>query len=378
MSQKITVGLIPAPELPETIAYNLVDKLPGAFNEEIDGDISWEVGVFRDPLTGAAENVDNLIERAGAIKEAHNWDYTVCLTDLPIFSKKGVVLGDVNDKEGVAQISIPAFGLSPVQKKVNQAIIQVVGELYFRVNEDYSINGESANRHKGLLERGFLFSPIHKMTQTDGIEKSDVRFILKPKLYGRLKLLLGMTHANRPWSIIPSFKRVMAVAFATGAYGLVFPTLWQLSAAYDMNRFWILTLSALFGMIIWIIFAHNLWEKPSAKSHRKLRLLYNAATFLTITVAVSVYYVMLLLLFLIAVAFIVPPGLFSEVVGLEREEVGFMHFFRLGWLVASIATVAGAIGSSLERETTVRNIMYGYRQQQRYEEMDYYGEKDEA
>ncbi|HLR61935.1 MAG TPA: hypothetical protein VK097_05770 [Lentibacillus sp.] len=376
MAKTITVGLIPAPELPETIAWQLVDSLSGAFNEYIDGDISWEISVVRDPLTGAAENVDKLIKRAGAIKEANQWDYTVCLTDLPIFSKRGVVLGDVNDKAGVAQISVPAFGLPPIIKRVKEAIIQVVGELYFRVNGKPPKSSGVTSRN-GLLERRFFLSPIRKMTPPDGIEKSDVRFILKPKLYGRLKLLLGMTHANRPWSIIPSFKRVMAVAFATGAYGLIFPTFWRLSAAYDMNRFWILTLSALIGMITWIIFAHNLWERPSAKSRRRLRMLYNAATLLTITVAVSVYYVMLLLLFLTAVAFIVPPELFSEVVGLEEKEASFMHFIRLGWLVTSIATVAGAIGSSLERETTVRNIMYGYRQQQRYDEMDYYGEKDE-
>lgn len=374
MAKMITVGLIPAPELPTFITHKLAEIMPNEFNQEIDGDISWELSVFPDPLTGAAENVDKLIERAEAIKESNQWDYAVCLTDLPIFSKKGVVLGDVNDNEGVAQISIPAFGLPPVQKKVKQAIIQVVGELYYRVNEDYSINGESANRHKGLLERGFLFSPIRKNTQTDGIEKSDVRFILKPKLYGRLKLLLGMTHANRPWSIIPSFKRVMAIAFATGAYGLIFPTLWRLSAVYEWPRFIILTLAVILAMIIWITFAHNLWEKPSEKSQRKLRLLYNTTTIMTLLVAVGVYYVTLFMLFLGVVAFLVPPETFSDVVGIEEKKISFLHFFHLGWLVTSVATVAGAVGSSLESDETARNIMYGYRQQRRYEEMEYYGE----
>ncbi|QKY70712.1 hypothetical protein [Lentibacillus sp. CBA3610] len=199
---------------------------------------------------------------------------------------------------------------------------------------------------------------------------------MKPKLYGRLKLLLGMTHANKPWSIIPSFKRVMAVAFATGAYGLIFPTLWRLSASYELSRFLILTLSAITGMIVWLIIAHKLWEKPSTKSHRKLRLLYNTATILTITVAVVVYYMMLMVLFLTAVAFIVPPDLFSEIAGLE-DVAGFGYFIKLGWLVTSIATVAGAIGSGLESEKTARNIMYGYRQQQRYEEMAYHGDNVE-
>ncbi|SFA95012.1 hypothetical protein SAMN04488072_10497 [Lentibacillus halodurans] len=374
MVNKLTVGLIPAPELPETVASKLMERLPEALSKNIDGDISWEVSVVRDPLTGAAENVDRLIKRAEAIKQAHQWHYTVCLTDLPVFSNKGVVLGDVNDEKGVAQISVPAFGLPPVQKRVKKAIIQMVGELYFRVNGKLIANGDNIVHNTGLLARRF-FSPVRKITAPDdGIEKSDVRFILKPRTYGRFRLLLGMTHANRPWSIIPAFKRVMAIAFATGAYGLVFRTLWRLSASYESTRFVVLMLGAILGMVIWIIFAHNLWEKPSGKSQRKMRLLYNAATFLTLVVAVSVYYVMLFVLFLTAVAFIVPPELFSDVVGMEEDKVGFHHFMQLTWLVTSVATVAGAIGSGLENDKTVRNIMYGYRQQQRSEEMDYYGD----
>lgn len=376
--KNITVGLIPAPELPERIAAKLAGSLSEAFNEMIDGDISWEVNVYRDPLTGAAENVDKLIERAEEIKERNKWDYTVCLTDLPIFSKRGVVLADVNDQKGVAQISVPAFGLPPVKQRVKAAIIQVVGELYFRVNGKTAKNNGSITENDTLLKKRFLFSPIRKVTPPEKIAKSDVRFILKPKQFGRLKLLLGMTHANRPWSILPSFKHVMAIAFATGAYGLVFPTLWKLSASYGQNRFWILMLTAVVGMMIWIIFAHNLWEKPSSKSQRKLRLLYNAATLLTITVAVSVYYGMLFLLFLTAVAFIVPPELFSEVAGLEKKIAGFNYLVNLAWLVTSIATFAGAIGSGLESEKKVRNIMYGYRQQLRYAEMDYYGEDKDS
>ncbi|QKY70713.1 hypothetical protein [Lentibacillus sp. CBA3610] len=120
MAKKITVGLIPAPELPETIASELVGSLPEEFNENIDGDTSWEFSVIRDPLTGAAENVDKLIHRAEAIREANNWDYTVCLTDLPIFSNKGVVLGDVNDNEGVCTDIHSGFRAAPVKKRVKE------------------------------------------------------------------------------------------------------------------------------------------------------------------------------------------------------------------------------------------------------------------
>ncbi|WP_164667322.1 hypothetical protein [Virgibacillus doumboii] len=368
----ITVGLIPAPELPETIASKLVKKLPVKFSENIDSDISWEVEVVPDQLTGAAGTSDEIINRAADLKYEYGWNYAVCLTDLPIFSKKEVVLGHVDDDKGVAQVSIPAFGAFPMKKRVDKSIIQMVSELYYRVNGHGKVLNdniaEKNNRH--LLKSEFRLSPIRKIHPIEKKENTDVHFIVMPRVHGRIRLLSGMSYANRPWTIIPAFKSVVAIAFATGAYGLVFTTLWNISVAYGYMRFIVMMLAAVAGMIIWIIFAHNLWEKPSGKSKRKLRMLYNAATIVTLSTAVIVYYVMLFLLFLVAVAFFVPPELFAEVVGL-KEKVSFKHYLQLTWLVTSVATVAGAIGSGLEDENAVRKIMYGYRQHQRYMEMEH-------
>ncbi|RYG72331.1 hypothetical protein EU245_10670 [Lentibacillus lipolyticus] len=375
MEQTMVVGLIPAPELPADIAVQLAEELSQAFSDYIMDAGDWSIRLYHDPLTGAAENIDQNMRRAAAIKKKEGWDYTVCLTDLPMFSHKDVVLGDVNEDTGVAQVSIPAFGFFPLRKRVKKAIIQMVSELYYKVNgyPESADEGAAASNEGHLLKRRFYFSPIRKTTHPTEREKSDVLFVLRPRFYGRTRLLLGMAYANKPWSIVPAFKSVVAVAFATGAYGLIFPTLWKLSVAYGSIRFVALMLAAIFGMVIWVIFAHNLWEKPSYKSERKLRILYNAATVMTLGVAVMVQYGVLYILFLTAVAFFVPPDLYASVTGLEGK-VGFRHYMQLAWLVTSVATVAGAIGSSLEDDSMVRNITYGYRQQQRYKRMEYYGD----
>jgi hypothetical protein len=50
-----------------------------------------------------------------------------------------------------------------------------------------------------------------------------------------------------------------------------------------------------------------------------------------------------------------------------QHPVGFGDYMKLAWITASLATVAGALGSGLEDEETVRDATYGYRQRRRNE-----------
>lgn len=60
---------------------------------------------------------------------------------------------------------------------------------------------------------------------------------------------------------MPSFKRVIGLAFATGCYMLIFNTLWQLSELYSLIRFLTLMFTAMTAIVTLVIFAHNLWER---------------------------------------------------------------------------------------------------------------------
>src|SRR5699024_11507579 len=103
--------------------------LTETLRSRIDNPVEWKVEIKVSPLTGAAEKVKDIVEEAKKLLERNNWDYAICLTDLPIFSRKRVVLADANVTDGVAQISLPAFGAFPAPKRVKKTVIQMVKEL---------------------------------------------------------------------------------------------------------------------------------------------------------------------------------------------------------------------------------------------------------
>lgn len=75
-------------------------------------------------------------------------------------------------------------------------------------------------------------------------------------------------------------------------------------------------------------------------------------------------YIVLFVLFLVAVLVFVPSGLLQSQLG---HSVSLINYMSLAWLACSVATIAGALGAGLESDETVRNATYGYRQRKRAE-----------
>lgn len=93
--QIINIGLVAAPELPTELANKLANDLPEYLGHQFGSDVSWEIEVVTDALTSVAEDADELINEVHKRRGGKNWNYTICLTDLPIFSENRVVLTDV-------------------------------------------------------------------------------------------------------------------------------------------------------------------------------------------------------------------------------------------------------------------------------------------
>jgi hypothetical protein len=83
----VTVGLIPAPDIPEKVAADLASELPVLLGGRVDGGVSWEVPVVVGPLVVGplVSSEKEAPEILGACRERklrEGWDLAICLTDL--------------------------------------------------------------------------------------------------------------------------------------------------------------------------------------------------------------------------------------------------------------------------------------------------------
>jgi chromate transport protein ChrA len=360
--RSVALGLIPAPEMPHRLAQELSTKLPELLSRRVDERVSWEVSVICDPLTGSEPDATRVIDAGRERMEEEGWNLAICLTDLPIRTDGRPVVATVSTAYNVAVLSLPPLGVTLLRRRVREATLQLVSELY-EGNPELSRDGEYREPHQ-LVDRRLteLLSPIRRIVPTnEEDDEVEVRFV-SPRVRGHLRLLAGMVLANRPWRLFTTMKGTLAAAFATAAYALVMPVLWQMADSLSWVRLLALMLLAIVAMVVWIIVAHHLWERPANQEVREQAALYNASTALTLSVAVLFSYAVLFVLVLLAAGFFLESSFLQSNLG---HPVGLADYVRLTWMATSLATVAGALGSGLEDEETVRDATYGYRQQRR-------------
>lgn len=175
-----------------------------------------------------------------------------------------------------------------------------------------------------------------------------------------------MVADNRPWNLSRNFNAVIAAAFGTGAFALIFPSIYHLTDHASLARMVVVTLLAMSAVLSWIIVSHDLWEPTGHKREAlPLAALYNWITVLTLAVAILMAYCVLFAMLLAAAFLLVPPMHLETQPG---HAVSFGFYPLLAWLATWVATVASALGSGLENDEEVREVTFGTRQQGRLEQ----------
>ena len=387
--ERISIALFTAPGIAGRVSASLIDNLPDMLEYYITDEYEWYVDYQEDILTGGTNDSYKVIEAVSDKKDQGDWDYAIALTDLPVFEDEKPVVAEALRDKNVGFISLPGFGFTKMEKRVREAILQLVNEIYYgtsdssREEAQEHIDSKDPQKYDALRNKGSReliggrlferFSPLIRERPVEEDAGVPVRYTVKSRMSGMLRIISGMVFANEPWKMFPSFLKILIIAFTTGSYALVFPTLWKLSDEYSVVRLLLLMCAAILALVGWIIMAHQLWEKKDENNNKFIRKMNNASTFFTLLLTVLMYYALLFVLFLATTFMLVPPS------GLETQlsrDIVIFDFLIIAWTAASISTLIGGLGSAFEDEQVVLDSTYGYRQRQRHEKIKKQREKE--
>ena len=346
----VVVGLIATPpDHPARVAGRLSAELAELLSSRVDHRVRWEVrsgwGAVAPRRDGGLNALlDDVAER----REAAGWDITICLTDLPLHVSRLPLVAHYSLRRRAGLISLPALGLGQV-RAARAAVLGLVEGLATALVDDRSRPREE---RVGRLVEGV--APVRRVV--DQADDGEIGFV-SSRITGRLRLLAGMVRANRPGRALLGLSKLLVGAFGTAAIALTTNTIWQMGDALDGARLTLIMLLSLVGLVGWLIVAHDLWEKPDRQTSAELARLFNVGTILTLTLATAVAYVVLFAGTVLAAALLIDTSVLEQ--SLQRP-VDFTDYLTLAWIISSLATVGGAIGSGMEDEETVRAAAYGY------------------
>lgn len=357
MAGRFRVGLVADPDFPQTTAEWLAEKLPEVLSDEYE----WHFEVEVDPVAAGQQQVLDILHEVSDLRSRREWDYAVCVTDLPLRRERHPVLAEVNRDEGVAVVSLPALGGLQPRRRARQLTTQVLEELTAGQQAEEDL-GESRRQLQSRLTR--VLAPINRIDTSTEQGEVGVRYEATRKR-GRARLLTGMVRTNRPWGLIFGMSSALAAAVATSAFGLSSSTIWQIAYQLSALREVLAAVVSVGVLVGWLIAAHHLWENASAGTvtDREQARLYNASTVATLTIGVATLYLGLFVINLAVAAFLVPLPLIASTVSPEAATPS--TYFALAWGFTTMGVIAGALGSSLESDQAVRQAAYGYREQQR-------------
>jgi hypothetical protein len=348
----LVLGLIAAPGLPEEVARELARDLPerlaGRFPE-----VRWVVRVARgDPAPTGARGME-LVHDARRLLVEECWDLAICITDVPLATGARPEVARVSTTHGVGVMSLPALGAMHLARRAERAVLRIIDGLLGEGPGEGDADRRAARVRTRLRE---LAVPAGR-TEIDDDDDGTVRFVAAV-VRGNFRLLVGMIRHNRPWRLAARLSRAMAAALAAAALALVTSDIWRISAALSPARLALIMLAAIGVTAASLIAAHDLWEPYPGRGARRQVVLFNIGTAATVLIGVLTLYAGLLLVVAPTALLLIDPDALKDALG---HDVHAGDYAGLTWLVASLATVGGALGAALETDLAVREAAYALR-----------------
>ncbi len=130
-----TVGIIPSPGVAHGHVKKIVPQIKQLLTERIDYR-QWHFEIKVDLMIGSAKDVHENVDKASQIKDQHECDYVICLTDLPSISDNKVVVSDFNSDKQVAMLSLPALGFIDLRRKLINTMTSLIEQLYYETSKE--------------------------------------------------------------------------------------------------------------------------------------------------------------------------------------------------------------------------------------------------
>src|SRR3954469_19321136 len=347
---EIVVGLVATPpDYPARVPARLTAELAGRLAGRVDAEVR---GVVREGWGDVAPRrdggVEALLDDLARRRADDRWDVAICLTDLPLHTEQMPLVAQSSARRRVAMVSLPALGLRQL-RGVRAAVPDLVARL---LTDAFDERVPPAGRAPAELA-----NRVAAIRRVVGEAEAGELGYVASRLIGRLRLLTGMVRANRPGRALLGLSKLLVGAFGTAASALTTETIWQMGDALGGLRLSVIMLLGLTALVAWLIVAHNLWEKPNRETPAELAGMFNVGTILTLTLATAVSYLVLFAGTVLAAALLIDTSVLEQTL---QRPVDFTDYLTLAWIISSLATVGGAIGSGLEDEQTVRAAAYGY------------------
>ncbi|MEV6596845.1 hypothetical protein AB0M36_08290 [Actinoplanes sp. NPDC051346] len=347
---EIVVGLVATPpDHPARVTARLCRELAERLADRVGADVQWSVQQgWGDVAPRRDSGAEGLLDDLARRRTDDGWDVAICLTDLPLHADGVPLVAQTSAQRRVAMVSLPALGLRQLH-----TVRAVVPDLMSRLLTDTCDQRLPPAEWKPA-ELASRVTVVHRLAGDNDV--GELRYVASP-LTGRARLLTGMIRANRPGRALLGLSKLLVGAFGTAAFSLTNSTIWRMSDTLGPLRLTVIMLLGLTALVAWLIIAHDLWEKPDRQTSAELARLFNLGTVLTLALATAASYVVLLVGTALAAALLIDTSMLQQ--SLQRP-VQATDYLTLAWLISSLATVGGAIGSGMEDEETVRAAAYGY------------------
>ena len=339
----VTVLLIADPGLPTARARSIEGELQQMLNEVYSPPIRFEVQTSTLRL-----RPDGTLDLSQAIEQAQTVgdpDAVLLLTEIPRVQDGRALIAEIFPDHNIAVISCPTLGVLTTRRRIRDTLM----------NCTVRMKPTRESRDASRYERGWA-----RWEEVVGPEEHQM--LLGSRVIGGARTVAGMVAGNEPLRTAPKLSSALAAAAGTGAFGIFYSSIWSMSMYLTTQRLVGIGVLAMIAITAWLIIGNRLWDAPKDRSLGRVVLLYNLSTVLTLLLIIGLLYVALVVAIFLGALIVIDPDYLAVTI---ESEASLVRYLDIAWLSAAMGVVAGALGSSFDKDTNLRSLTHGQRERQR-------------